>query len=257
MTPVIAGVRCRRLAVTMAPVQAPRSGAESESEAGALPRATADRVRLVCLDDDTLIREGVARLLANVEVVATFSRVEHLLEASPEADVALVDLWLGGATEPTVPVMQGMRGVAAVAAAGYRVLIYTNERRRQVLAGCMAAGAMGLVHKSEPLTSLQDAVRAVALDQPVITPALAGLAEIMERRGGMGKLSPRQIEVLRGRARGETYKTIGARLFISPKTAEEYMAEVTRRFSEYLREHSAADLERLLGIGPGDLLEHG
>lgn len=60
--------------------------------------------------------------------------------------------------------------------------------------------------------------------------------------------------MLRGRARGETYKAIGARLGIAPKTAEEYMGEVNRRFSDYLRTHSPADLERRLGIGTGDLL---
>jgi len=33
------------------------------------------------------------------------------------------------------------------------------------------------------------------------------------------------------------------------------MSEVNRRFAEYLRDHSAADLERLLGVGQGDLLD--
>ena len=61
--------------------------------------------------------------------------------------------------------------------------------------------------------------------------------------------------MLRARARGESFKSIGARLYIAPKTAEEYMSEVTQKFAKYLRHHSAADLEHHLGVGPGDLLD--
>lgn len=64
---------------------------------------------------------------------------------------------------------------------------------------------------------------------------------------------PRQLEVLRARARGLSYKAIGSAMFLSPKTVEEYMAEVNRKFADYLRDHSPADLERLLGVGQGDL----
>ena len=213
-------------------------------------------VRAVCVDDDTLIREGVARLLVGLNVVATYARVEALLEALPEADVVLLDLSIPAALAGSpVNVLQGVRGVAAVAQAGYRVLIYTNERRREVLAGCLAAGANGVVHKSEPLPVVVEAARQVAAGQVVITTALTGLAEAITRRGTMAPLPPRQGEVLRARARGESFKHIGARLHIAPKTAEEYMSEVTQRFAEYLRDHSAADLERHLGVGPGDLLD--
>jgi DNA-binding CsgD family transcriptional regulator len=68
-------------------------------------------------------------------------------------------------------------------------------------------------------------------------------------------LSPRQFDVLRGRAGGESFKSTGARLYIAPKTAEKYMWHVNRRFAAYLRIHSAADLEHLLGVGQGDLLD--
>ena len=214
-------------------------------------------VSAVCVDDDTLIREGVARLLVGLNVVATYARVEALLEARPEADVVLLDLSIPAAAVagPPANVLQGVRGVAAVAQAGYRVLIYTNERRREVLAGCLAAGANGVVHKSEPLPVVVEAARQVAAGRVVITTALTGLAEAITRRGTMAPLPPRQGEVLRARARGESFKHIGARLHIAPKTAEEYMSEVTQRFAEYLRHHSAADLERHLGVGPGDLLD--
>jgi DNA-binding NarL/FixJ family response regulator len=241
-----------------------------DGEEPEITRTPQGRVTVASVDDDTLIREGVARLLTGLDVVATFPRVEALLDALPVVDVVLLDLsipaaaMVGSASKgvsssqgvsSSTGVLQGVCGVAAVAQAGYRVLIYTNEYRREVLAGCLAAGAHGVVHKSEPLPAIVAAARAVADGQFVVTTALTGLAEVVQRRGSLARLSPRQLEVLRGRARGEPFKSIAARLHIAPKTAEEYMSEVNRRFAEYLRDHSAADLERLLGVGPGDLLD--
>jgi two-component system nitrate/nitrite response regulator NarL len=151
-------------------------------------------------------------------------------------------------------VRQGATAVAAVAAAGYRVLIYTNERRRAVLVACLAAGASGVVHKAEPIAELREAITAVAHGEIVITPALVGLAELAERRGGLPTLSPRQRQVLSARARGEPFQSIADRLYISRKTTEEHMAIVTAKFADYLHDHSAADLERQLGFAPGDVL---
>lgn len=148
----------------------------------------------------------------------------------------------------------GAVGVRAVVECGYRALIYTNEQRREVLAGCLAVGAHGVIHKAEEMPALVSAITAVAADGTVITPALVGLAEVIERRGGMTALIPRQRQVLSGRARGQSFQTIADRWYISRRTAEEHMNLVAGKFADYLRTHSAADLERHLGLGPGDLL---
>ncbi len=138
---------------------------------------------------------------------------------------------------------QPLHGAAAIrltAAAGYRVLIYTNERRREALAGCLAAGARGVVHKAESLTALRHAIIAVAHGEVVITQALVGLAEVVERRGSLPSLTPRQQAVLSARARGEPFQSIAQRLFISKRTAEDHMDVVARKFADYLRTHSPA-----------------
>lgn len=212
-------------------------------------------IRVACVDDDTLIREGALRLISGLDVVAAYRSVSDFLEDGPDVDVVLLDLWLRDPQSELAGVSPfGSAAVAAVSSRGYRVLIYTNEHRRLVLARCLAAGARGIVHKSEPLAAVPVAVEAVARGEVVITAALTGLAEVVQRHGEMPTLSPRQLEVLRARARGESFRSIASRLYISPRTVEEYMGEVTKRFSEYLRTHSAADLERMLGVGDDDLL---
>lgn len=213
----------------------------------------AKRIRVASVDDDTVIRHGLPVLLEHIHVAGSYADVGEFLTAKVHVDVVLLDLVLTGAGRPGV--IQGAAAIRAVVTAGHRVLIYTNERRRAVLVACLAAGAFGVVHKAEPISALEDAIHAVADGEVVITQALVGLAELVERQGELPALSARQRQVLSGRARGEPFQSIADRLYISRKTAEEYMAAVNSKFAEFLRDHSAADLERHLGIAPGDVLE--
>lgn len=101
---------------------------------------------------------------------------------------------------------------------------------------------------------LLDAVHTVRAGGLVLTTAVAGLAEVVTRTGGIPDLTDRQREILRSRARGETFRSIAGRLYITKKTAEDHMSAVAVKLAHYLREHSPADLERELGLGPGDLM---
>ncbi|TYB49838.1 response regulator transcription factor [Actinomadura chibensis] len=205
------------------------------------------------MDDDTLIRDGLRVLVPGLDVVAACRDVAEFLAVRPRVEVVLLDLTLTGTA--TDPVLQGTDAVAALAADGWRVLVYTNERRRAVLVACLNAGARGIVHKAEPLPVLGAAAADVAAGRIVITQALTGLAELAGRRGRLPGLSPRERDVLAGRARGESFRGIARRLFITEKTAAGYMDQVKHKFAAYLREHSPADLERALGLEPSGLAD--
>ncbi|WP_239330963.1 MULTISPECIES: response regulator transcription factor [unclassified Frankia] len=220
--------------------------------------------RIGVVDDEPVYRDSLPLLVPELNVVVAARTVEEFLALAPRVlaarphagmlDAVLVDLDLSGSGGRPSPV-HGRHAVAAVAAAGYRVLIYTGQRRPLVLAGCLGAGALGIVHKSERPARLVDAVDAIAAGRLVLTTAVTGLAEAVSRSGALPDLTERQREVLRARARGEPYSGIAQRLHIDRKTAEEHMSVVARKFRDYLREHSPADLERELGIGSGDLME--
>ncbi|MFC4052386.1 LuxR C-terminal-related transcriptional regulator [Actinomadura syzygii] len=211
------------------------------------------QVRVAAIDDDTLIRDGLRVLVPGLDVVAACRDVAEFLAVRPRVEVVLLDLTLTGTA--TDPVLQGTDAVAALAADGWRVLVYTNERRRAVLVACLNAGARGVVHKAEPLPALAAAAADVAAGRIVITQALTGLAELAGRRGRLPDLSPRERDVLAGRARGESFRSIARRLFITEKTASGYMDQVKHKFAAYLREHSPADLERALGLEPSGLTD--
>jgi two-component system nitrate/nitrite response regulator NarL len=210
---------------------------------------TADAApRTAVVDAETITRQALPLLLPGLPFTAPFDTVGAFLHCAPPADVVLMD--------PSVPTTDGDRldGVRSVVGAGYRVCLYTAERNRMVLIAGLNAGARGIVHKSDSMSYLDAALRRVVQGELVLTHALTGLAELADLRHLLPRLTRRQHQVLAGRARGEKFETIAGRLFITRKVAEEHWAAVVAKFGNFLREHSPADLERLLGLDPVDLL---
>ena len=209
--------------------------------------------RAVVIDDSTVVRFGMPLMHPELDISGTYPDIEKFLVDAPAADVVILDLRLSGGGSHGV--RQGPTAIRAVRAAGYRICLFTDERRRLVLAQCMRAGAHGVVHKSDSIETAGAAFHAVASGGTVITQSLVGLAEVLERRGGLPELTPRQRQVLAGRARGETWAEIAGRLFITEGVAREHMSAVNAKFAAYLQGASPGDIERHLGLAPGDLLD--
>lgn len=213
----------------------------------------ADRPTVAVVDDATVIRESLAVLMPELDVVGSFPSVEQLVRERPVVDLVILDLHLANAAQPDT--RQGIAAVRAAVAAGYRVCVYSQEERRFVLAATIAAGARGVVSKSEGLAAAQEDFRSVAAGEVVIPQALIGLVEVLARRNSLTILSERQRQVLAGRARGFTYAELGEQLYLSESTLRGYWAAVTDTVSAYLQQVTPADIEHALGLGPGDLLE--
>lgn len=210
-------------------------------------------VTVAVVDPHTLARTALPIVLPDFTFTASFRTATDLLTAAPAADVVLLEIARGAGNHH--PFLVWTRTVQALVAAGYGVCIHTAERCQAVLLGCLSAGATSIVHKSDSVDELRAAVRAAAAGRTTVTPFLAGLAELAERRQAMPALTDRQRTILSARARGEKFESIARRLFVSRKVAEEHWAVVARKFAGFLRDHSPADLERLLGLDPGDLVD--
>ncbi|MFB9313378.1 response regulator transcription factor [Nocardioides plantarum] len=208
--------------------------------------------RLSLVDDATAIRAAVPALLPTTTIVSTHSRVEDFLAASPDCDVVAVDLQLVNETQPGA--LQGVAAVAAVADAGYRVCVYTQEERRFVLASCLAAGALGAVSKSAPLEVARAAFEGVARGELVAPPAVVGILEVLSKRGRLTLLTDRQREVLNGRARGLTYDELARTVHVSPSTLRSCWRDITEVVGRHLSEVSPGDIEHAFGLRPGDLV---
>lgn len=204
------------------------------------------------VDRAAVVRAALPQVLPEVDVVSSCASVEELLDEGPDVDVVVLDLHL--ATGPQPGARQGAAAVQAVVASGRTVCIYTQEERPHVLATCLVAGAVGLVSKSRPLPDAQRAFLAVAAGQAVVPSPVADVLRLLERRRQPTLLSPRQREVLGGRARGETYDELARRLHLSPSTLRGYWRDTVDAVGPDLGGASPGDIEHALGLRPGDLV---
>lgn len=215
---------------------------------------TTRRPRVVVIDDSTMVRDGFAVLHPELEVCGTFADVEAFERTPSDCDVVLLDLLLqrpDGAGD----VKQGRTAIRTLCERGYTVCLYTDERRPVVLALCLRAGASGVVHKSDPIETTIAAVREVSVGRMSITQSLVGLTELLDRQDARLDLSPRQRQVVSARARGRHWLDIAAELFITEDTAREHYQAACQKLREHLQVVSPGDIERALGLTPGDVLD--
>lgn len=211
-------------------------------------------ITALIVDDTPVMRESLPLLMPAISFAGSYAHVEGLLADARAADVVILDLHLASAAQPAM--RQGVAAIRALVRVGYRVCAYTQEERRFVLAACLAAGASGVVSKTAGITEAAAAFEQVAAGEVVIPLPLVGLVEVLVRRGSVTLLSPRQREVLSGRARGLTYAELGRRMYLSEATLRGYWADVCAAVSAYFQQVSPADLEHALGLGPGDLVSY-
>ena len=200
------------------------------------------RVRLLLVDDHAIVRAGIRALLSahdQLEVVGEADSGEAalalLVDAAP--DVVLLDLSL-----------PGMNGIAAAkvlreALPAVRLVALSMHEDPEYVQGFLEAGGSGYVPKSSLETQLLDAIMAVSRGE-YYAPArlLAELAREMKHADPYRrvKLTPREIEVVRQIAQGNTYREIAEDLQISEKTVATYR----ERASVKLGVRSRAELVR-------------
>jgi DNA-binding NarL/FixJ family response regulator len=199
-------------------------------------------VRLFLVDDHAIVRAGIRALLSahgQLEVVGEADSGEAALALVADAapDVVLLDLSLAG-----------MNGIAAARALrealpAVRLVALSMHEEPEYVQGFLEAGGSGYVPKSSVETQLIDAIMAVSRGE-YYAPArlLAELAREMAHADPYRnvKLTPREIDVVRQIAQGNTYREIAEALQISEKTVATYR----ERASVKLGVRSRAELVR-------------
>jgi DNA-binding NarL/FixJ family response regulator len=112
-----------------------------------------------------------------------------------------------------------------------RIVMLTVSEQERDLLDAVAAGAQGYLVKSTPGPELRAALLRASKGEPVFSAHLASLVLGEFRRmakdaTGANPLSDREREVLQFVARGYSYKDIGEKLFISPKTVENHVRNI-------------------------------
>src|SRR5687767_9605023 len=196
----------------------------------------AAKLRILLADDHETVREGLRMILnaqPDMQVVATAGDGREAVSQAERMtpDVVIMDIS-----------MPGLNGLAATIQLTERcpdakVLTLTRHADSSYLQQLLRAGAAGYVLKQSRPAELLHAIRAVAtggkyLDSSMTAPVVGNYAKAATPGPGpepTTPLSPRETEVLRLIAWGNTNKEIAARLDLSVKTVEAHKANGMRK----------------------------
>ncbi len=202
-------------------------------------------IRVIVADDHTILREGVCSLLAlqsDIEVVGEASDGAEALELLAEAavDVVIMDM--------VMPRMNGLEATREIKRRwpGVKILILSMYDDDAYVQQVIEAGASGYVLKRVATEDLVQAIRTVHSGASFLYPPIAAkliddyrrLARGDARPDAGGVLTPREREVLRLIAEGNTNQDIADILGLSRKTVESHRGNIMRK----LQLHDVTDL---------------
>lgn len=205
-------------------------------------------MRVLLADAHSLFREALSSALAAEPDLAVVAEARDGLEAVAEAarsepEVAVLDADL--------PNCDGVRATRLIRdrLPGCRVVVLAAEEDHDALADAIQAGASGYLTKASPLTDLVEAIRAVHRGDTLVPARMLGglLDRLVNRRREqssavrrMGRLTPREKEVLSLLAEGGDNDTIAQALVISPQTARTHIQNVLVKLGVHSRLEAAA-----------------
>ncbi|MFC4055942.1 response regulator [Actinomadura syzygii] len=196
---------------------------------------TGRTIRIIVVDDHTVMRAGVVALLAaepSIEIVgeAGDGRAAVELAGRLRPDVALLDL--------RMPVLDGVAATTEIVAAGTRVLVLTTYDTDADIEHAIEAGAIGYLLKDTTRAQLVDAIHAASRGETVLAPRVAERLVARMRAPAPVALTPREVDVLNAVADGLSNAEIGRRLVIAEATVKTHLLRVFAKLDVSDRTHA-------------------
>lgn len=197
-----------------------------------------NKIRLAIVDDHSLMREGLAKILqmeSGFEVVKKASDGMEFVsewEEKKEIDVVLLDI--------NLPQLSGIEVLRKIRKSGedIKVIMLTIHDDREYLLESLNAGANGYVLKDAQSDDLIRAIETVYNGGSYVHPSLAGelfhemnRQRIRKENGAGNTLTRRESEVLRLIAEGQSNKGISDKLHISEKTVKNHVSSILRKLN--------------------------
>ena len=217
---------------------------------------SSSKIRILVVDDHTLFRRGLTALLQRdpqFEVVADAGDASQAQRRAAELkpDLILLDNHLPG--------VNGVDALPALieAAPGVRVLMLTVSEDECDLSAALRGGACGYLLKTVEGDVLSAAIRRVMRGEHVVAEEMTGklVAAYRDASGAHLQMSPlpvpdpiasrldvlsqRELDILRGIARGQGNKEIARYLGIAETTVKIHVQHILRKLNVTSRVHAA------------------
>ncbi len=200
----------------------------------------ASAIRVLCVDDHRLMREGIVRIVSlqpDIVVVAEArtgqEAVEQFMQHRP--DVTLMDLQL--------PVMNGLQAIRAIKKIdpNARVVVLTMYQGDEDIYRALQAGAVAYLLKDSVPDDLIRVIREVHAGNQIISDDMAAK---LAARASQPALTERELQVLELLAEGQRNKEIAATLSISEDTARTHIKSIFFKFNVHDRTAALAEAVR-------------
>lgn len=199
-------------------------------------------IRVLLVDDQSIIRQGLKVLLElepDLEIVGEADNGQTAIELvdSLQPDVVLMDI--------RMPIMDGVAATQAINERSNRpnVLVLTTFNDDEYVAAALKYGAMGYLLKDTPSDELAAAIRAIYKGYTQLGPGLVN--KILSSANPTpappplwDELTPREQEVLRLIAKGDSNREIAQTLYISEGTVKNHVTNILQRLN--LRDRTQA-----------------
>ena len=193
-------------------------------------------IRVLCVDDHRLMREGVAKIVGvqpDMEVVAEASNGDHAVAQfmASRPDVTLMDLQL--------PVTSGTEATRRIRELdpSARIIVLTMYRGDEDVHRAFEAGAMGYVLKDTISDDLIHVIREVYAGRRVVMPEIQ---QTLDERARHPSLSLRERQVLELMAEGLRNKEIASALGISTDTTGMHVKNIYTKLNVHDRTAAVA-----------------
>ncbi|MFD3318339.1 response regulator [Alteromonas macleodii] len=208
------------------------------------------KTRLILVEDQMLVREGIKSLLGlndSVEVVGEYENGQQLIDSENalNCDVILMDI--------RMPKLSGIDTLLALRDKGIKtpVLMLTTFDDHELVNGAMRAGAKGYLLKDVSLETLVDTITQIKNGKTLIQPAvtekvlqgLKGLNVEFESFENPEPLTEKEVEILRLIAAGYSNKEIADAMFKSTGTIKNQVSSVMAKLG--VRDRTRAVLKAL------------
>jgi DNA-binding NarL/FixJ family response regulator len=205
-------------------------------------------IRVLIVEDQTIIRQGLRRLLeaqSDLEIIGEAENGQQAIDqvAQDLPDVVLMDI--------RMPIMDGLTATQIICDRFPRVkvLILTTFDDEQYIEKLMQMGTIGYLLKDTPSEELAQAIRSAHRGYTQLSPGLfqkifpkQGTASPIVKSGlvqsHVADLTPREQEVLSLIAMGSSNREIAEMLCISEKTVKNHVSNILSRLN--LRDRTQA-----------------
>ena len=214
-------------------------------------------IRILVVDDHTLFRRGLTAILSRSAELCVVGDAGDAGEAQRRAEELKPDLIL---LDNHLPGVNGVDALPALRAAlpQVRIIVLTVSENEDDLAAALRGGANGYLLKTMDADALVASILRVMRGESVIADEMTGKL-ISAYRGAtsgahgagadaqndvapvspLSQLSPRELDILRGIARGESNKLIARQLGIAETTVKIHVQHELRKLNVASRVQAA------------------